>query len=214
MPFSIPEGAAGEVHDFLQTTSSLHASWLAKLHGLAELSFNEVQTSAFIARTLAQYCPSLSVTHGLLPGLPTAVIAVYHHEDAHTCAGKPILLRADIDALPVKPSHDTPRINRDVHHACGHDGHAASLLACAHYLHECAPKCRKIILLWQPAEESGGGARILLEECRLFDTLHADCEAVFALHSWPTKPLGFIYTGEGPNMAESGTFLIEITGSG
>jgi amidohydrolase len=221
MSYTVPPFAAAAVRKFMSDNAGLHEVWLARLHSLAELSFQEVETSRFVAETLAEHCPSLSVTHGLLPALPTAVIAVYDPPVTHfssaerSSSGSTILLRADIDALPIRPTNSSVHLHPEVHHACGHDGHAACLLACAHYLEHCTPTdCKRIVLLWQPAEESGGGARVLVEKCGLFETLHADVSSVFALHSWPSKPLGHIFVGVGPVMAESGTFQIEIVGSG
>lgn len=208
-----------EVREWMRKHAALHAKWLSELHARAELSLQEEQTAKFIADTLKTYCPGLQVEHGLFPHLPTAVIAVFEPRFSSGC----ILLRADIDALPIRPARRTTRLHEDVHHACGHDGHSACLLACAHYLSSKLHKdpnssvrysFKKVVLLWQPAEERGGGANILLRKCGLFRTLHCDVQEVYALHAWPSFAVGALMVGEGPCMAESGIFLVEITGTG
>lgn len=215
----LPRYECEAVRDWMREHAGLHANWLSELHSLAEVSFREHRTSKFIAETLRTYCPGLDVTHGILPHLPTAVVAVLDSAETSNC----ILLRADIDALPMRPTVCTARVHDDVHHACGHDGHSACLLACAHYLSNNINKIssgnqrsrfKKIVMLWQPGEEKGGGANVILQKCGFLRTLHTDIQEVYALHSWPGYRIGTIVTGIGPSMAESGTFTIEITGTG
>lgn len=205
---------SAQVDAFYTTHSSLHKSWLSTLHGLAELSFEEHETSAFIARTLQSYAPSLHMSVGL-PLLPTAVIAVYKPPRA---THEPILLRADMDALPlVGADREVQRIHAEVHHGCGHDGHTACLLACAHYLEECGAP-RKVVLFFQPAEEragvKGSGAHVAVEEGGLLRNLYDDVAAVYAIHGWPGLKLGEYGVGMGAMMGESGRFWVTFRGKG
>lgn len=203
-----------QVDTFYTTHSSLHKSWLRTLHELAELSFEEHETSAFIARTLQSYAPSLHV-NAELPSLPTAVIAVYEPPSAKHA---PILLRADMDALPlVGADRKVQRIHAEVHHGCGHDGHVACLLACAHYLEECGAP-RKVVLFFQPAEEragaKGSGARVAVEQGGLLRRLYEDVVAVYAIHAWPGLKSGEYGVGMGIMMGESGRFWVTFRGKG
>lgn len=214
---------ASEIHhnvdEFFEKHTELHASWLTSLHSLAERSFEEQETSNFIYSVLKEHCSSLKVTRGLNDELPTAIVAVHKPKDTTQPA---ILLRADMDGLPIRGTDGTPSpLHPDVHHACGHDGHITCLLTCAHWLHTYKEIThRKIVLFFQPAEErgasalGGSGARIAVERGELLDTLHPDIQAVYALHSWPGLDVGHFGVGAGPMMGSSGRFAIEFAGRG
>lgn len=202
------------VNAFFNSHSALHKSWLSTLHELAELSFQEHETSSFIVRTLQLYAPSLNVSAGL-PSLPTSVTAVYTPSSATRA---PILLRADMDALPlVGKDRAIRRLHAEVHHGCGHDGHMACLLTCAHFLEEWGAP-RKVVLFFQPAEErsgkQGSGAFVAVEKGGLLRRVHKDVVAVYAMHAWPGLKLGEYGVGMGVMMGESGRFWITFSGKG
>jgi len=147
-----------------------------------------------------------------VPGATTATIALIG-DPTRPC----IALRADIDALPVE--EQTGRDYASTHpgrmHACGHDGHTAMLLGCAPILKDCAarlPVCVKLI--WQPAEEIGGGARRLVEAGVLDGRLGPHVRAIFGLPGWPSLPIGTVSTKPGPLMAATDSFGAEFIGRG
>lgn len=200
--------------DFFTDNSALHQSWLEKLHSIAELSLCEHATCSFIRSTLETYAPSLQLNTPF-PALPTAVLAI-HSPSSPTSS--PLLLRADIDALPITPCPSSPRLHPNVHHACGHDGHTAVLLSVAHYIHE-HPPSRKVVLFFQPSEERGtvgrgSGAKIAVHECGLLRSLHTDAEEVYALHAWPGLPVGTYGVGKGVMMGESARIWVYFDGQG
>lgn len=206
------------IESFFKRHRQLYLAWFRVLHRLAETSFDEVETSKFIFKILKKHCGSLKFSKGI-KGLPTAVLAVFTPKHA---TQSPRLLRADIDALPIRGTDGTKaRLNPDVHHACGHDGHVASLLMCAHWLHNFQelPR-RKVVLFFQPAEErgdperGGSGARIAIQKSGLLDTLHADVADVYALHCWPGLDVGEIGVGTGVMMGISGLIEVEMSGRG
>lgn len=207
------------VDEFFEKNREVHAGWLKSLHSLAERSFEEQETSNFIYSVLKEHCSSLKVRRGLNDELPTAVVAVHKPRDATRPA---LLLRADMDGLPVRGTDGTPSpLHPDVHHACGHDGHVTVLLMCAHWLHTFKEFThRKVVLFFQPAEErgaiafGGSGARIAVERGELLDTLHPDVQAVYALHSWPGLEIGHFGVGAGPMMGSSAKFVVEFAGRG
>lgn len=206
------------IASFFEENRELHTSWLHTLHSLAEKAFEEVETSNFVFSVLKEHCQSLKVTKGL-NDLPTAVLAVFTPQDATQST---VLLRADMDGLPIRGTDGTAQpLHPDVHHACGHDGHMACLLSCAHWLHnfQDLPR-RKLVLFFQPAEErgakarGGSGARVAIDRGGLLNTLHRDVTAVYALHCWPDLEVGEFALGPGAMMGMSGLFEIQMIGRG
>lgn len=131
---------------------------------------------------------------------------------AERAPGEHIALRADIDALPIHENSgvDWQSRSEGCMHACGHDGHTATLVATAEWLknHEDALP-GPVTLLFQPAEEGGHGAKRMIEEGAL-----EGVQRVFGWHNWPAIPHGRAVCPDGPVMAGNGTFRITVTGAG
>ena len=128
-------------------------------------------------------------------------------------SGRAIGLRADTDALPITEESGQAWASKNpgVMHACGHDGHTATLLGVAKYLSETRNFDGKVHLIFQPAEEGGRGAERMMED-GLFDDF--PCETVYGLHNWPYMKVGTAGICPGPIMASVDEFDIEITGVG
>jgi amidohydrolase len=174
------------------------------IHAHPELCFQEQRTSDLIARTLTDW--GIPVHRGLGT---TGVIGVVRNGSSERGVG----LRADIDALPMT-EHNTfshASVYPGRMHACGHDGHTAMLLAAAKYLSNNRNFDGTIYLIFQPAEEGGGGAREMIQD-GLFDLF--PMEAVFGAHNWPGLEIGRFAVKSGPVFASSNDFKITIRGKG
>ncbi len=174
-------------------------SWRRYLHQNPELSFKEIETSRFIESTLQGF----GVRTWRLA--PTGVIA-------EIGTGGPIIaLRADIDALPVDEATGTPyaSANFGVMHACGHDAHAAMLLAAAKSLSVRPPATGRVRLVFQAAEELPPGGAQQLVEAGLLE----DVSMVFGIHVQSGLPVGMAAVGPGPVTANSDRFEILLHGS-
>ncbi len=128
--------------------------------------------------------------------------------------GGRVILRADMDAVPVRESSGAPYHSRDpaYSHACGHDGHLAIVLGAGMVLRELSPRWRgEVQLLFQPGEETASGARAMIETGVLCG-LRAD--AIFCLHAWPGLPVGHVACREGAMMAACDSFDLEVFGRG
>ncbi len=128
-------------------------------------------------------------------------------------SGKTIGLRADMDALPLTEESKQPWASKikGVMHACGHDGHTATLLGVAKYLSETKNFDGKAHLIFQPAEEGGHGADKMIAD-GLFNDF--PCDTVYGLHNWPYNKMGKAYIRPGPFMASVDEFNVIITGRG
>jgi amidohydrolase len=159
------------------------------LHRNPDLSGDEGGTVARLLPVLAATQPSR-----IVQGLGGHGLAVVYDSGR---AGPTILLRAELDALPIREQGDIPhRSLRDgVAHLCGHDGHMAVLVGVAQQLQMTPPPVGRVILLFQPAEETGAGARAVLADPRFAD-LRPDW--AFALHNMPGLPLGELAVAAGP----------------
>jgi amidohydrolase len=180
-----------------------------RLHRIPELAYEEFQTAAEIRAELDK----LGVAHiDGVAGAPTATLALIGD------ANKPcVALRSDIDALPIAEQTGLPYCSTHAGkmHACGHDGHIATLLGAAAILKKISaelPVCVKCI--WQPAEESGGGAERLVKAGVLDGRILPPVAAIFGLHGWPGLPVGSAATKPGALLAATDSFSAEFIGRG
>lgn len=177
-----------------------------ELHRHPELGYEETWTSARILKEL-QSIPGLQLRTGVAG---TGIIAVLNGDKPGRCVG----LRAELDALPIHEENDFDyRSQIDGHmHACGHDGHMTCLIGAVRVLAKHADALPgKVKFLFQPAEETGGGGRKIVDEGALRDP---DVGAVFALHGWPDHKIGEIAVAPGATLAAATSFRIEISGLG
>jgi len=175
-------------------------------HAHPELGFQEVRTAGIVASKLAD--SGIEVHRGLAK---TGVVGVV--KGRTSASGRAIGLRADMDCLPM---HETGNVAyKSTHagamHACGHDGHTTMLLGAARYLAATRNFDGIVYLIFQPAEEGGGGGRVMLEE-GLFERFPAD--EVYALHNWPYLPPGKISVRPGAISAAMDEIQIGIRGKG
>jgi len=174
------------------------------IHRHPELGFEEFRTSDLVAQRLQSW--GYEVTRGLGG---TGVVGQLRRGDGQRRLG----LRADMDALPIQEQTGLPHASchAGLMHACGHDGHTATLLAAARYLAEAGQFSGTLNLIFQPAEEGLGGARRMMED-GLFDRF--PCDAVFALHNMPGFRTGTLMLREGATMASSENITIVLEGVG
>lgn len=174
------------------------------LHAHPELGLEEVRTSDVIARELDAL--GYHVTRGLAR---TGIVATL----SNGTRGRSVGVRADIDALPILEETGLPYTSKTpgLMHACGHDGHTAMLLGAARAIAERRNFDGTVHLIFQPAEENFGGAKIMVEE-GLFDRF--PCDAVFALHNDPDVPFGTFVFRDGPIMAAVDECRITVNGRG
>lgn len=173
-------------------------------HQHPELGFEEFRTSDRIAQLLTGWGYEV---HRGLGG--TGVVGTLKVGSG----GKRLGIRADMDALPMQEQTGLPwaSVNEGKMHACGHDGHCAILLSAARYLAEHRPFSGTLHLIFQPSEESIGGAKRMIDDglFKLFP-----CDAVFGLHNFPLLPAGEIATKPGALMASSDSMTITLEGKG
>jgi hippurate hydrolase len=174
------------------------------IHQHPEIGFKEFRTSDLVAERLE--CWGYAVTRGLGG---TGVVGQLKRGRGTRKLG----LRADMDALPIVEATGLPyaSTHAGLMHACGHDGHTAILLAAAEYLATSAAFDGTLNLIFQPAEESLGGARKMMED-GLFDRF--PCDAIFAMHNMPGFTPGQLLLREGATMASSENILVHIDGKG
>ncbi|MDB5850065.1 MAG: amidohydrolase [Rhodoferax sp.] len=193
-----------KVIDSIVTQAAGIAAVRRDIHAHPELCFEEVRTADVVAAKLTEW--GIPIHRGLGT---TGVVGIIKHGNGTRAVG----LRADMDALPLqefntfahKSQHDGKM------HACGHDGHTAMLLAAAQHLAKNRNFDGTVYLIFQPAEEGGGGAREMIKE-GLFEQF--PMEAVFGMHNWPGMPVGQFAVSPGPVMASSNEFKITIHGKG
>jgi amidohydrolase len=174
------------------------------VHGHPELGFQEHRTSDLIAETLTGW--GIPVHRGLGK---TGVVGIVKKGTSSRAVG----LRADMDALPITERNTFPHASMQAGkmHACGHDGHIAMLLSAARYLSADRDLDGTVYLVFQPAEEGGGGAREMIKD-GLFERFPMD--AIFGIHNWPGMDVGQFAIRSGPVFASSNEFRITIRGRG
>ncbi|MDP3761755.1 MAG: M20 aminoacylase family protein [Ramlibacter sp.] len=174
------------------------------IHRHPELAFDEHRTSALVAGKLQGW--GYAVERGLGG---TGLVGRLVRGDGRRRLG----LRADMDALPIHEATGLPHASchAGVMHACGHDGHTAMLLAAAQHLAEHGRFSGTLNLIFQPAEEGGGGALRMMDD-GLFEKY--PCDAVFAMHNMPGIPQGRLVLREGAAMASSDYATVTLTGIG
>lgn len=174
------------------------------LHQYPELGLSEFNTADFIARQLVEL--GYEVTRGLGR---TGLVATLRNGTGNRAVG----IRADIDALPIEEETGAEYAskNKGLMHACGHDGHTAMLLGAARILAERKNFDGTIHLIFQPAEENFGGAKLMIDD-GLFERF--PCDAVFGLHNDPSLPFGQIGVKDGAMMAAVDECRIVVNGRG
>lgn len=180
-------------------------AWRRHLHTIPELMFECHQTAAFVVERLREFGIT-EIHEGIAT---TGIVAIIEGQGG----GPTIGLRADMDALPMQEETglDYASTIDGMMHACGHDGHTTMLLGAARYLTETRNFKGRVALIFQPAEESGGGGEVMVNEGILE---RFDIKEVYALHNAPGTPVGHFYTTPGPIMAAADDFDIHITGKG
>jgi amidohydrolase len=179
--------------------------WRKHLHAHPELRFDCHKTAAFVAAQLRAF--GVDEIH---EGIATSgIVAIINGQGT----GRTIGLRADMDALPMEETTglDYASTVKGAMHACGHDGHTTMLLGAAKYLAETRNFAGRVALIFQPAEEGGGGAEVMVNE-GILDRF--DIAEVYALHNAPGTAVGAFYTTPGPIMAAVDTFHIHVKGRG
>ncbi|WP_061170555.1 M20 aminoacylase family protein [Caballeronia hypogeia] len=173
------------------------------LHANPELGFDVHETADYVAARLTEW--GITVERGVGR---TGVVGTLKRGRTLRAIG----LRADMDALPIHETNDFAHksANPGKMHACGHDGHTAMLLGAAHYLAKHGDFDGIVHFIFQPAEEAGGGAQVMVED-GLFERFPVD--AVFGVHNWPGLPEGTIGLRDGAIMASSNRFKIAVRGT-
>ncbi|HEX7685097.1 MAG TPA: M20 aminoacylase family protein [Trinickia sp.] len=184
-----------------------HAHWAklrCDLHAHPELRFEEHRTADVVAHELETL--GYTVSRGLGG---TGVVASLPGANP----GRAIVLRADLDALPIQEANDFAHASctDGIMHACGHDGHTVMLLGAARVLKALPQLPGTVHFVFQPGEEGGAGARKMIDD-GLFE--HYPTEAVFGMHNWPGLPAGHFGLRTGPIMAAGSRFKITVKGKG
>lgn len=180
-------------------------TWRHHIHAHPETAFEETNTTKFIIEKLK----SFGINELYTEFAPTGVVGIIKGNKD----GRWIALRADIDALDIIEENKIAYCSTipGKMHACGHDGHTATLLGTAKYLSEHRDFAGTVVVIFQPAEENEGGARVMVEN-GLFERF--PIEAVYGIHNQPNMQLNHFYVTHGPMMASYDVFEIKITGVG
>ncbi|MGI1661140.1 M20 aminoacylase family protein [Palleronia sp. KMU-117] len=182
------------------------AGWRRHLHEHPELLFDTVRTGAFVAARLTDFGCDEVVT-GLAR---TGVVGVIRGRHP---GGRTVGLRADMDALPIAEATGVVHASKTpgVMHACGHDGHTAMLLGAAKYLAETRNFAGTVVVIFQPAEEGGGGGKVMVDE-GMMERFGID--EIYGMHNWPGLPTGQFAIRPGAFFAAADQFRIEVRGKG
>jgi hippurate hydrolase len=182
------------------------AAWRRHLHQTPELNFDVFETAAFVTGKLKEFgCDDVVTGLG-----KTGVVGVIR---GNLGSGTTIGLRADMDALPIQEITGKPYASTvpGKMHACGHDGHTAMLLGAAKYLAETRNFAGTVAVIFQPAEEGGGGGNEMVKDGMME---RFGIAKVFGMHNMPGLPVGQFAIRPGPIMAATAEFTIHVKGRG
>ncbi|ASJ75710.1 M20 aminoacylase family protein [Granulosicoccus antarcticus] len=181
--------------------------WRQDIHAHPELLFDTVRTGQFVADKLKEFGCDEVVTG--IAG--TGVVGII--KGRTDTAGRVVGLRADMDALPIEEETgvEYASTNPGVMHACGHDGHTAMLLGAARYMAETRNFDGSVAVIFQPAEEGGGGGRVMCEEGMME---RFNIQEVYGMHNWPGQEVGKFAIRLGPFFAAADQFEIQVSGMG
>ena len=182
------------------------AAWRQDLHRNPELNFDVFKTAAFVKAKLEEFgCDEIVTGLG-----KTGVVGII---EGRLGAGETIGLRADMDALPLNEVSGKPYASTTPGkmHACGHDGHTAMLLGAAKYLAETRNFAGRVAVIFQPAEEGGGGGNEMVKDGMME---RFSISRVFGMHNMPGLPVGKFAIRPGPIMAATAEFTITVSGRG
>jgi amidohydrolase len=184
-------------------------AWRRDIHEHPELLYDVHRTAAFVADRLREFgCDEVATGLG-----KTGVVGVIKGRKPGGGDVKVIGLRADMDALPIEEATNLPYASKipGKMHACGHDGHTAMLLGAARYLAETRNFAGDAVVIFQPAEEGGAGAKAMIKD-GLMDRF--GIEQVYGMHNGPGIPIGSFAIRQGPIMAATASVDIRIEGHG
>jgi hippurate hydrolase len=193
-----------KIIDAITTQAASISAVRRQIHANPELCFKEVQTADLVAAKLTEW--GIPIHRGMGT---TGVVGIVKNGTSSRAIG----LRADMDALPMQEFNTFAHASKNAGkmHACGHDGHVAMLLAAAQHFATQRNFDGTVYLIFQPAEEGGGGAREMIKD-GLFEKFPMD--AVYGMHNWPGMAVGQFAVSPGPVMASSNEFKIVIHGRG
>ena len=193
-----------QILDSLVTQAASISAVRRDIHAHPELCFQEQRTADVVAAKLTEW--GIPIHRGMGT---TGVVGIIKNGTSDRAIG----LRADMDALPMQEFNKFPHASQNPGkmHACGHDGHVAMLLAAAQHLAKNRNFDGTVYVIFQPAEEGGGGAREMIKD-GLFEKF--PMQAVFGMHNWPGLGVGKFALSAGPVMASSNEFTITIHGKG
>ena len=189
-----------ELHDEI-------TAWRRDLHEHPEILFETHRTSAIVAEKLKEFgCDEIVTGIGR-----TGVVGVI--KGRTDTSGKVIGMRADMDALPMPEETGLPYASKTpgAMHACGHDGHTAMLLGAAKYLAETRNFDGTAVVIFQPAEEGGGGGKEMCDDGMME---RFGIQEVYGMHNWPGQPVGAFSIRSGPFFAATDVFTVAFTGRG
>ena len=182
-------------------------AWRRDFHAHPELQFDVHRTAGIVAERLAEFgCDEVVTGIG-----KTGVVGIIR--GTTNSSGRTIGLRADMDALPIDETTGLEYASKTPGkmHACGHDGHTSMLLGAAKYLAETRNFDGSVAVIFQPAEEGGGGGREMVDD-GMMDQFGIN--EVYGMHNWPGQPVGSFAIRSGPFFAATAEIEIKITGLG
>ena len=182
-------------------------AWRRDMHENPEILFDTHRTSALVAEKLKDFgCNEIVTGIGR-----TGVVGVINGKS--DTSGKVIGLRADMDALPIHEATGLDYASKtpNAMHACGHDGHTAMLLGAAKYLAETRNFDGKVVVIFQPAEEGGGGGKEMCDD-GMMDRWNI--QEVYGMHNWPGRPVGSFAIRSGAFFAATDVFSVTFEGRG